>query len=808
MRQFVFTAILLFGTLMSFGQHWIKGKVLDENGHPLVGADIYLQKEGIGKTTDKNGTFLFENLKNKNYFLQVSYLGYETQWVETTPDKEITIQMNRISIEIDEITVTSLRANERSPIAYSEIKKEEIESRNLGQDIPYLLALTPSFIVTSDAGNGVGYTGFRIRGTDANRTNVTINGIPLNDAESHGTFFVDFPDLAASLSSVQVQRGVGTSTNGAAAFGASINMQTESVSLEPYADLSTSLGSFATNKNSIKVGSGMLDNNFAFDARLSNVTSDGYIDRASVDMQSYYFSGGYFSDKTVLRLLTFGGKEKTYQAWNGVDAEIMKTNRRYNDLGAYTDNNGELKFYDNQTDNYLQTHYHLYWLQKWNSHLHSNVATHLTRGIGYYEEYKIDKKYAEYGLTPAIIGFDTLKTTDLVRQKWLDNYFYGITGALNYEKKNTNFSLGGAVNRYDGEHYGKIIWVRNAANLDIGKDWYRSSSIKDDANIYAKLNTETFKNLFASIDLQYRYINYRMDGTDDKYDKINQSMRDITQQHIYHFFNPKFGFTWQPSTRNEFYASYSVSHREPNRNNFTEAGANERPTNETLYDTEAGYRFRSSRFSAGTNFYYMKYKNQLILTGKVSEIGEFLTTNIPDSYRAGIELTAGWKITNFLNWDGNCTFSHNKIKNFTEQDIDVYDENWNYIGTRNNELGTTDIAYSPNVIANSIFSFHLKPFEAAFHSNYVSRQYIDNTSDIQRSIDPYFVQNLNLKYSLAISPIKTLEFLVQINNLFNEKYETNGYTWYSCYLGNERHNELRYFPQAGTNFLASARLKF
>ncbi|MDS1031070.1 TonB-dependent receptor [Porphyromonadaceae sp. NP-X] len=807
MRQFVFTAILLFGTLMSYGQHWIKGKVLDENGHPLVGADVYLKKEEIGKTTDKDGTFLFENLKNRNDVLKVSYLGYETRWIETTLGKEITVQMSRTSFEIGEITVTSLRANERSAVAYSEVKKEEIESRNLGQDIPYLLALSPSFIVTSDAGNGVGYTGFRIRGTDANRTNVTINGVPLNDAESHGTFFVDFPDLAASLSSIQVQRGVGTSTNGAAAFGASINMQTENVSFEPYADISTSLGSFATNKNSVKVGSGMLGNNFTFDARLSNITSDGYIDRAAVDMQSYYFSGGYFSDKTILRLLSFGGKEKTYQAWNGVDSEIMKTDRTYNDLGAYTDNNGQLKFYDDQTDNYLQTHYHLYWLQKWNNHLHSNVATHLTRGIGYYEEYKTDRNFLEYGLTP-VVGLDTLETTDLVRQKWLDNYFYGITAALNYEKRNTKISLGGAINRYDGNHYGKVIWVRNADGLDIGKDWYRSSSIKDDANFYAKLNTETFKKLFASIDLQYRTINYRMDGTDDKYDETHQTMRNITQEHEYHFFNPKFGLTWQPNSQHEYYTSYSVSNREPNRNNYTEAGPNERPTTETLYDTEVGYHFQSHRFSVGANFYYMKYKNQLILTGKISEIGEFLTSNIPDSYRAGAELTAGWKISDHLKWDGNCTFSRNKIKNFTEQDIDVYDENWNYIGTCNNELGTTDIAYSPNVIANSIFSFNVKRFEAAFHSNYVSRQYIDNTSDLQRSIDPYFVQNLNLKYTLQLSHIKTIEFLLQINNLFNEKYETNGYTWYSCYVGDERYNELRYFPQAGTNFLTSVRLKF
>ncbi len=809
MRQIFIAAFLLTWTVMSFGQHFIKGKVIDENGGALVGASVLIKSESLGKTTDKQGIFIFDGLTKTRYAIEVSFLGYETVNLEAVTDKELTIKLNNKTFSIDEVTITSLRANDRSAVAYSDVKQKDIEQRNLGQDIPYLLALTPSFITTSDAGTGIGYTGFRIRGTDANRTNITVNGVPLNDAESHGTFFVNMPDFASSLSSVQVQRGVGASTNGAAAFGASINMQTGALNAKPYGGISSSLGSFNTNKNTLKVGTGLMDNGLSFDARLSNVTSDGYVDRASVNLKSYFFSAGYFTDKTTLKFLTFGGNEKTYQAWNGVDSEIMKIHRTYNELGEYTDNAGSTQYYNNQTDNYNQTHYQLHWLQELNAKLHLNATAHLTRGIGYYEEYKKDRSYPEYGLIPAVVDGKTLETTDLVRQKWLDNYFYGATWALNYEAKKLNASIGGAVNRYDGDHYGRVIWVRNANNLDMSKDWYRSNSTKDDANIYAKLNAELMTGLFASVDLQYRYINYRMAGTDDKYDEDNNAMRDITQTHQYNFFNPKFGLTYKLNKQNDVYASYSISNREPNRNNYTERAKNEKqPTFETLYDTEAGYRFQSTVFSAEANMYYMKYRNQLILTGKISEIGELLTTNIPDSYRAGIELTAGVKINNWLQWDGNVTLSQNKIQNFTEEDVDVYDVEWNWIDSQDNHLGKTDIAYSPDVVANSIFTFNFKLFEIGFYSNYVGKQYFDNTSNDERSIDAYFVNNLSLKYALPLRKMKGIDFQVLVNNLFNAEYETNASTWDSYYLDGKRINESRFFPQAGINFLASVTLKF
>lgn len=608
---------------------------------------------------------------------------------------------------------------------------------------------------------------------------------------------------------MQVQRGVGTSTNGAAAFGASINMQTEKLNVKPYAEITTTLGSFNTNKNMLKAGTGLIEDHWAFDARLSNVTSDGYIDRASVDLKSYYFAGGYYGEKSTVKFITFGGSEKTYQAWNGVSLDSLTHNRTYNELGSFVGSDGKENFYDNQTDNYNQIHYQLHWLQQLTSGLNLNMAAHYTKGRGYYEEYKKDRAYAEYGLTPATVNGVMLEETDLIRQKWLDNYFAGLTWSLNKISDRYTASLGGALNRYDGDHFGKVIWARNAQNLDISKDWYRSNSVKDDANIYLKTTVELLEKLYFNVDLQYRYIAYTMAGTDDKYDEDNNVMRDVTQTHVFNFFNPKVGLTYSLNQHNDLYASFSMANREPNRNNYTEAGSDEKPVPETLYDFEGGYRYQSPRFSLGANAYYMKYKNQLILTGKISEIGELLTSNIPDSYRYGLELIAGVKITDWLKWDGNLALSRNKILNFTEQDVDVYDADWNWIESRNNDLGTTDIAYSPSVVGNSMFSFAFGNLDCALMSGYVGKQYIDNTSDEDRSIAAYFINNVRAGYSLPLNKgIKSIDFSVLVNNVFNVKYVSNGYVWYSYYLDGKRENDLRFFPQAGINVMASVSLKF
>ena len=727
---------------------------------------------------------------------------------------------------LDEVTVTAspwnafhtdafgvIVANQRSAVAFTNVSAEELSRLNLGQDLPFLLSFTPSFVATSDAGTGIGYTGFRIRGTDANRINVTINGIPFNDSESQGSFLVNIPDIASSLSSVQIQRGVGTSTNGAAAFGASINMQTERARPDAFAEVSGTYGSFNTSRYNVQAGTGILKNRMAFEGRVSVIYSDGYADRAFSDLKSYLFSAGYYGDNITLKFITFGGREQTYQAWNGVDLDMvranpLKYNRRFNELGMYFDENGKMQFYDNQTDNYTQIHYQLHWTQRFSRNLFLNTALHYTNGLGYYEDYKMDDRYERYGLTPDTIDGVARKRTDLIRQKWLENDFYGITFVLNYYQNRIQASLGGAANRYTGDHFGKVIWVHYPnSDFNPNNDWYRNHATKDDTSVYGKINAEMAQNLFATVDLQYRYINYKMEGIGDRFDSNTGKLLDITQRHEFHFFNPKFGLTYKPVDNQQFYASFSTANREPNRKNYTEAGENERPTSERLYNTEIGYRFLSPRFIAGANLYYMRYKDQLILTGKISEIGQPLTTNIPESYRAGIELLAGWKLSDNFRWDGNLTLSQNKILNFIES-VDAYDESWNPLPQIVHNLGTTDIAYSPNVVANSILTFNHKGFELGLHSFYVGKQFFDNTSNGARSIDAYFINSVNLKYGLPVkNNFQSIDFQFLINNLFNVDYSSNAYGW-SYYVGNTLHNESRFFVQAGTNFLASVTMRF
>ncbi|MGB4568130.1 MAG: TonB-dependent receptor, partial [Dysgonamonadaceae bacterium] len=506
------------------------------------------------------------------------------------------------NIQLEEVVISATRAKQTTPISFSDIPEDVIKKNNFGRDIPYIIALTPSVTVTSDAGTGIGYTAFRVRGTDVNRINITINGIPYNDPESHGAFFVDLPDFASSLSSMQIQRGVGTSTNGAAAFGASVNMQTENLNLEPYAEIGASGGSFNTIRTTVKAGSGLINDHFMVDGRYSVINSDGYIDRAWVDMQSYHLSAAYATDKTLIKLLTFAGKETTYQAWNGVDLDLvqrepLKYTRHYNDLGRYIDDDGNVQFYDNQTDNYTQTHYQLHLTQEFSPEFHLNAALHYTIGEGYYEDYKTDRKYTEYLLTPPIVDGVPLKKTDLIRQKWLDNDFYGATFALHYKKNSWDVVFGGAGSNFEGDHFGKIRWVRNPNNFDPEKDWYRNTSKKSDLNTYLKANVKIARNFLMYGDVQFRYIKYKMKGADDKYDEETGTMRDITQEHTFPFFNPKVGFTYQANDNHSVYASFSVANREPNRDNYTESGPDEQPTDERLYDTEIGYRYQSPSFS-------------------------------------------------------------------------------------------------------------------------------------------------------------------------------------------------------------------
>lgn len=824
MRIFFISLFILITTYIN-AQHFIKGKVIDSGSYPISDAvvEVRSNNQTLLKITDTDGNFLFKNLTENYYKLKVSCSGYEDLEENVNVDNEdliISLKQTPIVIvdyfpvrNLDAVNVFAVRAGTDSPFAFSNISKKEITERNSGQDIPYLLSLTPSFVATSDAGAGIGYTGFRIRGTDANRINVTTNGVPLNDAESHESFFVDLPDLASSLSSVQVLRGAGTSTNGSAAFGASINMETLQMEYEPFGEVSATYGSFNTKKYTLKAGTGRIKDKFTVEARISGINSDGYIDRATSDLKSYYIATGYFGKTGSLKIITFGGKQKTYQAWNGVDLDKAATEplrywRTYNDAGEYVDDNGVTQFYKNQIDDYTQTHYQLHFHQNLLNSAHYmdfNVALHYTGGKGFYEEYKTDREYKEYLLTSA----DGSQTTDLIRQKWLDNDFYGGIFAVNYEfKNNMRITLGGGLSNYNGKHFGKVLWVRNAAEHFVSpQNWYSGKSEKSEGNIYLKTNYKIIDKLTFTVDLQYRGIVYKLKGTDDKFDEHTMQMRDLTQKHTFNFFNPKTGINYIFNNKNSIYASFSVVNREPNRDNYTEAGENQRPESERLFDTEIGYRFASKRFTVEINLYNMQYLNQLILTGQTSDIGEPLTVNIPNSYRRGIEISGGVQMSGLLRWDGNFTLSRNKIKHFTEY-VNCYDTDWNSLPQKTVEHTNTDIAFSANIITNSIFRFDYRQFNMQFISSYVGRQYIDNTQHTNRSIAPYFVNNVAVNYFWEMQKIHGIAFQLLVSNIFNTQYASNGYMYDTYFYDTQRIDQKRYFPQAGTNLLFTTAVRF
>lgn len=713
------------------------------------------------------------------------------------------------NVPLDEVVVTATRAAKGTPVAYSDVTREELQRRNDGQGIPYLILQSPSVIMTSDAGTGIGYSGFRIRGTDANRINITVNGVPVNDAESHTVFWVNMPDFASSVENIQIQRGAGTSTNGPAAFGATVAMQTQPPSTEPYGEYSISAGSFGTVRHTVKGGTGLLYDHFVFDARYSNVRSDGFIDRADARMSSWFASAAWYGATTLVRFQTFGSSEKTYQAWNGVPADSLRAgNRTYNSCGSYFDADGVERFYNNQTDNYWQQHYHLTASQRLGDRWDANLTLHYTPGNGYYEDYRYNKKYADYKLPDFTdAAGDVQKKSDFIRRKWLDSDFYGGIFSANYRQEKLQAAFGGAVNNYVCDHFGRILWAKAANALpDPNYEYYRNRGKKLDYSAYAKANWQFLPGWNGYLDMQYRGIDYRIDGDDDK------GGDDLHVKRHWDFFNPKAGLNFHTGHHNAF-ASFAVANREPSRDNFTEVGPEERASrsihHETLYDYEAGYAFTHPRFQAGVNLYYMDYNNQLILTGKISEIGEALTTNIKDSYRMGVELTAGAVVADWLRWSGNLTLSRNKIRHFTEN-LPNYDANWELIANQpsvDRYLGTTDIAFSPAVIAGSLFDFDWRGFSAGLYSRYVGRQYMDNTSARERSIDPYFVTDLTVGYAFRPSFLKEVRLDVSVNNLFNEHYETNG-TTYSSLVAGERSTESTYFTQAGTNAMARVTIKF
>ena len=690
--------------------------------------------------------------------------------------------------QLQEVQVISTRASKKAPLAFTNVCKNDIQAVNYGKDIPYLLALTPSITLTSDAGNGIGYTTLRVRGTDPSRVNITANGIPMNDAESSSLFWVNFSDFASSTQSIQIQRGVGTSTNGAGAFGATVNMLTDNIGAKPYVGLDVSGGSYYSHKETVRFSTGLINDHWGLQGRLSNIGSKGYLDRASAKLNSYFLQAGYFSDNTMVKFITFNGQEETYHAWNYTSKyEQSLYGRRYNSCGEYTDVNGNRAYYDNQTDNYHSQNYQLIWNQRLTNLWNLNAALHYTRGDGYYEEYKYNENYTKYGLNT------TELESDLIRRMQMGNDFFGAIASVNYDnQKNLTANFGGGWNKYDGDHWGNVLWHK--VNGDIARDnnfeYYRNNAKKTDFNIYGKASYEFVKGLSAFLDLQYRHVNVKMQDPSDRF--IGNSFTgDYIINEKYDFFNPKFGFNYEINTNNKVYISYAIAHKEPVRNNYEAWNSgSEKPKAERLNDLELGYKYQSSKFSAGANFYYMNYKNQFVLTGELNSIGEAVTRNFDKTYRMGIELEAAWKPVSWFQWDANATWSKNRAK-----DMMVTLED----GETNVNLGETPLSFSPDFIFNNILTFQYAGFKAAIQSQYVSDQYLTNTGfktmECNDNVDPdtyeakgntcyetlllkkHFTTNIDLSYHFSLKKIgmKDATIGVTLYNIFDTKYDNNGW---------------------------------
>jgi iron complex outermembrane recepter protein len=682
------------------------------------------------------------------------------------------------------VEVTTVKASEKNPFAKTNLSKADIKRQNIGQDLPFILNNTPSVVVNSDAGNGIGYTGIRIRGTDATRINVTLNGIPYNDAESLGTYFVDMPDIASSASSIQIQRGVGTSANGAGSFGGSINVSTNEPVIKKNIELNSTVGSYGSFKNTLLFNSGIFKKHFMVDARMSNIRSEGYIDRAASRLNSYFLSGTYVDDKNTVRLNIFTGKEKTYQAYYGTNEVALDTNRTYNSAG--TEKPGEP--YENQVDDYRQTHYQFFYTHKFNPFLKSNIALFLTKGKGFYEQYKAAQKLSKYGL-PA---FGSTTKTDMVNQLWLDNDFYGSIFSLQYDKKNTQVIFGGGYNRYEGEHFGQIIWAKVQAAVPANFEWYNTPARKYDFSAYTKWTQTINKKFQTFIDVQIRNIDYNINGF-----RKNPTLKVNTTNL---FFNPKAGITFSKNNI-KAYASFGHATKEPNRDDF-EAAATKLPNPEKLNDMETGIEYKKGNVNIGANFYYMLYKDQLILTGKINDVGAYTRTNIEDSYRAGLELFGGAQINKIFSLSGNITFSKNKVKNFTE-----YGDDYDNGGQYSKFYAESNLAFSPNLIGS--LSLNIEPAKNAvinLTSKYVGKQYLDNTSNNNRKLKDYFTQDARAGYTWKGKNIKEVNLFLQANNIFSKLYEANGYT-FSYITGGKLTTENFYFPMAPTTFMLGLNIR-
>ncbi len=818
--------MIAFGSLHS--QFSIRGKVTSSDGGSLAEVSVTISETFYKTNSNSSGEFVFNKLTAGAYIIQFHRPGFEEyreNVILADKDVQLTIMMSRSAVTMEEVQVSAVRASDKTPTTYTNLHAKEIRQLNFGQDLPFLLDGTPSTVVTSDAGAGIGYTGIRIRGVDPTRTNVTVNGIPLNDSESHGVFWVNMPDFASSAENIQVQRGVGTSSNGAAAFGSSINIKTDNIRKTAYTELDNSVGSFNTFRNTVKAGTGLIDGIFTLDARLSRISSDGFIDRASSNLKSFYLSGALIGKNAVLKANVFSGVEKTYQAWYGIpgaklsgdqDSLLSHFYNNYYPGGLYETSQDSVNLfssdpntfnyytYKNETDNYQQDHYQLHYTQTLYPRLTMNLSGHLTRGRGYYEQYRRNEEFSFYGFDTLFIGSDTIHTTDVIRRRWLDNIFYGSVLTFDYRgTKGLTILAGSAWNYYDGAHFGEVIWARNASQSELGDRYYTNSAQKQEVNGFLKMNYQ-YKSLNLFADLQLRQINYTYESAVEFFTNGTAMKNSVD----FTFFNPKAGLIYDVNSKNTIYSSVSVAHREPVRDDFVQSSQISRPKQERLVNNETGYRYRGKKFFLNANYYLMEYKDQLILTGEINDVGAYIRTNVESSYRTGLELESGYKITQKWQLAGNITLSRNKIRSFNEfvDNYDNYDAEGNMIQTvvahRN-----TDIAFSPNLIGSITFSYRLlKDLELALINKYVGRQYLDNTSSESRAISAYHLANFRMGYTIRTKGSCAVEIGLLVNNLLDHSFQNNGYTW-GYIFGGQRISENFYYPQAGRNFLLRVAVK-
>ncbi|MBZ9779554.1 TonB-dependent receptor [Psychroflexus sp. CAK8W] len=791
MKIKLFLVLAIFFGWQSFSQDYtIEGKVTGK-GKALSGVSVYAKSTNYGTVSDANGDYQLK-VSPGTYTLIFNFGNRREFKVNVYSNQRLDVDMSKAEEALDEVLVQAFRVNADSPITHSNFSKKEIEERNLGQDIPILLNVLPSVVSTTDAGNGVGYTSIRVRGSDASRVNVTLNGIPFNDQESQGSFWVNLPDFASSTENIQLQRGVGTSTNGSGAFGASLNILTEAKNDEPSAELSNSFGSFNTRRHTVEFGTGLLEDKFTFSGRLSQIKSDGYIDRASSDLKSYFLQGTFKDGNTFIKALTFGGNNVTYQAWYGVDRQTLETDRTFNPSGQYTDENGQTQFYDNEVDNYKQDHYQLHWNQRLNQNWSTNLSLNYTYGRGYFEQYEENADLAFHEIGPVTVGNATIEESDLIRRRWLDNDYYVINGTATYADSQLEFTSGLFYSYYTNDHFGEVIWSRFAGDSEIRDNYYFGTGTKQEFTAFSKATLKVDDRLSLFGDLQGRFVNYETTGlTSDK--------ENLLVDENFNFFNPKAGATFELNADQQLYASYGKARREPRRRDFENGITNP----EVLDDFELGWRVDLGNSSINTNAYYMYYKDQMVLTGAIDDVGAPIRETSGESYRLGLEIDADIKINRLFSARPNLTLSRNKNIDFRAN-----------LDGQIRDLGETNISFSPEIIAANQLIYHpSEEFQVNLISKFVGEQYMGNIDSEVSLLDSFFTNDINIVYEWKDAPLfKSVVFTGLVNNVFDVKYESNGYFFFFDTQNDAGQVQTvegaGFYPQAGINFLAGVTLKF